>query len=204
MPCSICGQTGHYRVRCPHANTSARTGLSEAAASTAPASASASVAPASASATSATSARSTSSSMAASSKRKAPANRKAPNDADTEDDSARCSVCLQSPMRPPLYTTCLKNGHVVCATCYPKLQSAAPPARCPECREAMPQEACRNIALERAIAQHCPAIKCFNGCGYASLYFCTLVLSHLLRALMLRALMLRALMLRARQAKSGL
>ena len=88
--------------------------------------------------------------------------------ASTGYDAAQCAVCLQAPMKPPIFATC-PTGHAVCSNCHSVLLLQEPPRRCPECRAHM-LENNRLIALERVLSQqHRGVISCFNGCMYCLL-----------------------------------
>ena len=85
-----------------------------------------------------------------------------------DSDAFQCVICATSPMRPPIFLTCVSRCHVVCSTCHPKLKDSS--ATCPMCRDPMPSSDSRNTSLEKMISDVSGPIKCFNGCGMTMAY----------------------------------
>lgn len=53
---------------------------------------------------------------------------------------SKCPICFDDPMMPPLMTICHDNRHVICNSCFQKMnndQDNRPP-KCPQCRAHFP------------------------------------------------------------------
>ena len=84
-------------------------------------------------------------------------------------DELYCAICLELP--EDRVVQC-KAGHCFCESCIDKLGDNK---RCPTCRTLMPEEHCRNQAIERVIAAlpaECPTCKGQMSRGELRLHLC--------------------------------